>query len=122
MFQRGHMLVRLFADDISLFYSSTNLLQIDRKVNSDMNLLNTWAETWLVKLTPPPPHLPKKEECILFSNNKNIDQVNIRLNGENIKEVEYHTHLGVCLSSNSKRCYHIYYTCQKTTKRIHTLQ
>ena len=81
---KGHMLVRLFADDISLFYSSTNLLQIDRKVNSDMNLLNTW----LVKLTP---HIPKKKECILFSNNKNIDQVNIRFNGENIKEVDYHT-------------------------------
>jgi hypothetical protein len=109
------MLVRLFADDISLFYSSTNLLQIDRKVNSDINLLNTW----LVKITP---HIPKKKECILFSNNKNIDQVNIRFNGENIKEVDYHTYLGVCLSSNSKRCYHIYYTCQKTTKRIHTLQ
>ena len=38
-------LVRLFADDTSLSYSSTNLLQIERKLNSDMNILNTWAET-----------------------------------------------------------------------------
>ena len=45
-------LVRLFADDISLPYSSTNLLQIERKLNSDINILNTWAETWLVKFNP----------------------------------------------------------------------
>jgi hypothetical protein len=35
--------VRLFADDTSLSYSSTNLLQIERKLNSDINILNTWA-------------------------------------------------------------------------------
>jgi CII-binding regulator of phage lambda lysogenization HflD len=39
-------------DDTSLSYSSTNLLQIERKLNSDMNILNTWAETWLVKFNP----------------------------------------------------------------------
>lgn len=56
-------LVRLFADDTSLSYSSTNLLQIERKLNSDMNILNTWAETWLVKFNP------QKTECVIFSNN-----------------------------------------------------
>ena len=46
-------LVRLLADDTSLSYSSTNLLQLERKLNSDiMNILNTWAETWLVKFNP----------------------------------------------------------------------
>jgi RecB family endonuclease NucS len=34
-----------------------------------------------------------------------INQVNILFIGENIKQVEYHTHLGVCLSSNCKWCY-----------------
>ena len=110
-------LVRLFADDTSLCYSSTNLLQIERKLNSDINILNTWAETWLVKFNP------QKTEFVIFSNNKNIDHANILFNGENIKQVEYHTHLGVCLSSssNSKWYYHINNTCQKATKRIHIL-
>ena len=85
-------LVSLFADDTSLSYSSTNLLQIEGKLNSDINILNTWAETWLVKFNP------QKTEFVIFSNKKNIDQVNILFNGENIKQVEYHTHLGVCLS------------------------
>jgi hypothetical protein len=39
----------------------------------------------------------KKIEFVIFSNNINIDQVNILFNGENIKQVEYHTHLGVFL-------------------------
>ena len=33
--------VKLFADDTSLSYSSTNLLQIERKLNYDINILNT---------------------------------------------------------------------------------
>jgi hypothetical protein len=109
-------LVRLFADDTSSSYSSTDLLQIERKLNSDINILNTWAETWLVKFNP------QKTEFVIFSNKKNIDQVNILFNGENIKQVEYHTHLDVCLSSNCKWCYHINNTCQRATKRIDILR
>ena len=48
-----------------------------------MYILNTWAETWLVKFNP------QKTEFVIFSNNKNIDQVNFVFNGENIKQVEY---------------------------------
>jgi hypothetical protein len=104
--------VRLFADDTSLSYSSTNLLQIERKLNTDMNILNTSAETWLVKFNP------QKKEFVIFNNNKNIYQANILFTGENIKQVEYHNHLDVCLS-NCKWCYHINNTCQRATKRIH---
>jgi hypothetical protein len=110
------MIIVCSLDDTSLSYSSTNLLQIERKLNSDMNILNTWAETWLVKFNP------QKTEFVIFSNKKNIDQVNILFNGENIKQVEYHAHLGVCLSSNCKWCYHINNTCQRATKRIHILR
>jgi hypothetical protein len=63
-------------------------------MGSTINILNTWAETWLVKFNP------QKTEFVIFSNKKYIDQVNILFNGENIKQVEYHTHLGICLSSN----------------------
>jgi hypothetical protein len=62
-----------------------------------MNILNTSAETWLVKFNP------QKTEFVIFSNKKNIDQINILFNGENSKQVEYHTHLGVYLSSNCNR-------------------
>ena len=81
-----------------------------------MYILNTWAETWLVKFNP------QKTEFVIFNNNKNIYQVNILFTGENIKQVEYHTHLGICLSSNCKWCYHINNTCQRATKRIHILR
>jgi hypothetical protein len=64
-------LVRLFADDTSLSYSSTNLLQIERKLNYNINILNTWAEKWLVKFNP------QKTEFVIFSNKKNIEPVTI---------------------------------------------
>jgi hypothetical protein len=71
MYDHLSSLVRLFADNTSVSYSSSNLLQIERKLNSDINILNTWAETWLVKFNT------QMSEFVIFSNKKNIDQVNI---------------------------------------------
>jgi hypothetical protein len=69
-------LVRLFADDTSLSYSSTNLLQIERKLNSDINILKTWTETWLVKFNPGAdstlPSVPKKRK---FENDSDEEDV-----------------------------------------------
>jgi hypothetical protein len=39
------------------------------------------------------PFNPQKTEFVIFSNKKNIDQVNILFNGENIKQVEYHRNI-----------------------------
>jgi hypothetical protein len=50
--------------------------------------------------------------------NDHIHNVDHSSNFENIKQVEYHNHLDVCLS-NCKWCYHINNTCQRATKRIH---
>jgi hypothetical protein len=44
-----------------------------------MNILNTWLVNFK----------PQKTEFVIFSNNKNINKVNIVFNGENIKQVEY---------------------------------
>ena len=71
MYDHLSSLVRLFADNTSLSYSSSKLLQIERKLNSDINILNTWAETWLVKFNT------QMSEFVIFGNKKNIDQVNI---------------------------------------------
>lgn len=51
---------RLFADDTSLLYSSTNINEIEFRVNSDLSKIYNWSKEWLVDFNP------KKTECIIF--------------------------------------------------------
>lgn len=51
---------RLFADDTSLLYSSTNINEIEFRVNSDLSKIYNWSKEWLVDFNP------KKRECIIF--------------------------------------------------------
>jgi hypothetical protein len=41
-------LVRLFADDSSLIFSSTNPLEVEDRLNLDLQVLDNWAKQWLV--------------------------------------------------------------------------
>ena len=41
-------LVRLFADDSSLFFSASNLRDIEGVINHDLGLISAWAKKWLV--------------------------------------------------------------------------
>ena len=45
-------LVRLFADDSSLMFSSTNPLEIEARLNLDLHALDNWAKQWLVDFNP----------------------------------------------------------------------
>ena len=45
-------LVRLFADDSSLMFSSTNPLEIEARLNLDLHTLDNWAKQWVVDFNP----------------------------------------------------------------------
>ena len=45
-------LVRLFADDSSLLFSSTNPLEVEDRLNLDLHVLDNWAKQWLVDFNP----------------------------------------------------------------------
>ena len=42
------ILARLLADDSSLFYAAAHIANIDGIINHDLQLLTSWARTWLV--------------------------------------------------------------------------
>ena len=66
---------RLFADDISLSFTSSHINDIEGILNHDLRIITAWAKQWLVDSNP------NKTEAILFSinnaNNPNLyfDQV-----------------------------------------------
>jgi hypothetical protein len=41
------------ADDSSLMFSSTNPLQIEARLNLDLQALDNWVKQWLVDFNPP---------------------------------------------------------------------
>ena len=95
-------LVRLFADDTSLSYSSADLkIEIEIILNEDLRKLSEWARKWLILFNP------TKTEVMLISNIFYDDTLNLVMDGTILKLVEIHKHLGVILSSNNKWSKHI---------------
>ena len=57
-------------------------------MNSDLEIINKWAKTWLVKFNP------STSESLLISRKVNrAVHPPLAMNSENIKEVEYHKYL-----------------------------
>ena len=94
-------LTRLFADDSSLFYSASSLVDIEGLIKHDVRLLVVWAKQWPIKFNP------LKTEAILFTLKKIEHFPNLIFNDTQIKFVEDHKHLGLTFSSNGKWHKHI---------------
>ena len=83
-------LTRLYADGSSLFYSATNIIDIEGIINHDLRIFERWAE-WQINFNP------LKTEAILFGHLPNTT-----FDGTPIKFVNEHKHLGLTLSSNGQ--------------------
>ena len=104
-------LVRLFADDSSLFFSATNLKDIKGVINHDLSLISEWAKKWLVDFNP------IKTVAMLFSL-RPIDALPLlNFNNSIIDFVENHKHLGITFSCNGQWHKHIE-TIQKGAYKI----
>ena len=94
-------LVRLFADDSSLFFSAANLRDIEGIINHDLGLISIWAKKWLVDFNP------IKTVAMLFTL-RPLDFLPIlNFNDSIINFVESHKHLGITLTFNGKWHTHI---------------
>jgi hypothetical protein len=68
-------LVRLFADDSSLIFSSTNPLEVEDRLNLDLQVLDNWAKQWLVE-----PHFINRPNILKFCNLMNSKSVSVLCN------------------------------------------
>ena len=94
-------LTRLFADDSSLFYSASNIQDIEGIINYDLQVLTSWAKQWLINFNP------QKTEALLFTL-KQIERFpNLIFNNIPMQFVEAHKHLGMTLSNNGQWHSHI---------------
>jgi hypothetical protein len=77
-------LVRLFADDSSLIFSSTNPLEVEDRLNLDIQVLDNWTKQWLVDFNP------QKTEYMVMSIRQNINPINLKIDSENLNQVDLH--------------------------------
>ena len=95
-------LVRLFADDSSLFFSASNLRDIEGVINHDLGLISAWAKKWLVDFNP------IKTVAMLFTLRPLDFLPLLDFNNTIINFVESHKHLGITLA---------YVGCSRNTRK-----
>ena len=94
-------LTRLFADDSSLFYSTSSILDLQGIINHDLQILSACAKQWLVNFNP------LKTEGILFTLKQIFNLPQIFFDGILINFVTDHKHLGLTLNNKGKWSKHI---------------
>ena len=94
-------LTRLFADDSSLFYSTSSILDLQGIIDHDLQILSAGAKQWLVNFNP------LKTEGILFTLKQIFKLPQILFDGIPINFVTDHKHLGFTLNNKGKWSKHI---------------
>ena len=89
-------LIRLFADDSSLYFSGTSLDDIKEIMNHDLRIVFSWASQWLVNFNP------NKTEASLFTPRNVNNLPSLIFNNTPIQFVDHHKHLGVTFSCDGK--------------------
>ena len=109
-------MVRLFADDTFLSFSSNNLALIEHILNSDLVKLKEWAKEWVINFNP------LKTEVVVISNIHNDYDIKLSYDENILKIVENHKYLGVTISSNNKWSNHIDSIMNSASKQISYLR
>ena len=94
-------LTRLYADDSSLFCSTTSLRDMEGILNHNFQLISAWSERWLVNFNP------NKTEALFFCNKNTQSNPVLRFDNTPINFVQHHKHLGLTLSNNCNWNKHI---------------
>ena len=91
--------MRLFADDSSLYYSASNIDDIEGIINHDLQVLVAWTKRWQINFNP------AKTEAVLFTLKQLGRMPYLNFNNTQI-QMEFHKHLGLTLGKNGR--WHMY--------------
>ena len=111
------IMCQTFADDTSSYIIVENPNDAAMLLNSDLETIYKWAETWLVKFNP------SKSESLLVSRKSNRNRhPPLILNNVYINEVTHHKHLGIFFSNDGTWHEHINYITSKAWQRIYIIR
>ena len=109
--------INLFADDTSLHMVVNSAHDTAAMLQSDINSISSWADTWLVQFNP------SKSESLIISRKTNKPfHPPLVMSNVQIPTVNVHKHLGVLISSDGSWHDHIDYIKTKAWARIHVMR
>ena len=115
-----HTKVHMYADDTTLYSSSTSTAELYTKVNEDLNRVRDWLLANKLSL-----NVTKTEYMFLTTNfrlsNLGKDQA-IKIGKNQIERVKSTKYLGVYLNENLKWSDHVNQLCSKVNKSIRALK
>jgi hypothetical protein len=110
--------VVLYADDTVLYYSSKYAKDLEDKLNADLVVLSRWLYDNLLTLNI------SKCKFVLFGSNqrlKKVQDINIRVDQQEIENAESFNYLGVIVKQNMCWADHVDSLCTKVAQRIGTI-
>ena len=112
-----HCQIRLFADDTCLYITVDNREEAAEMINEDIASIQLWADQWLVKFSPP------KTKTVLISNKGKLNEHPVlKIQGQEIKSVQEHKHLGIVLSHNLRWNAHIDDIVNRCSKKVNMMK
>ena len=108
--------ILIFADDTSLLATGKNTDVTSAIINRDLIGISEWAQKWKVNFNA------DKSEEIIFSNIKLQNYIPILLNGDKVKSVEVHKHLGLYLSYNLDWSAQVHHICMRANRKLAVLR
>ena len=113
-------IVKLFADDTSLFTVVHDPDDAALDMNHDLNLIRLWAHNWRMSFNPDP---AKQVVEVTFSRKIiTVDHPQILFNDTPVIKVEEHKHLGIALDSRLSFARHIHAMITKSRQGIGMLR
>ena len=117
----NHCKVSMYADDTLLYCEGTDLNELCSKVNKDLKYVNLWLKQNKLSL-----NIAKTEYILLGSRsrlNKISDlNVNIEINGKELKRVKSCKHLGMIIDENLTWQDHVLKIQKKTSSGLYMLR
>ena len=107
---------RIFADDNSYFHSSRSSITNHGIMQNDTNHVASWAKKWLVTMSVP------KTVNMIVSRRRTQQALPLLMNGNDIRIVDNHTHLGLSFSSDMTWSLHIQNVVASAFKRLGILE
>ena len=102
----------LFADDINLFYSASNLANLESRINSELSNISTWLKVNKLSLNI------KKTHYIIFHRKKEPFSIEIKINNKKIEQVYKTKFLGVVIDPKLSWKNHITLVSGKLSRSI----
>ena len=108
--------IKLYADDTTLYIATDDLDEGNRLLNTDLQTISDWSKQWLVTFCP------KKTEFMHMTLKKRDQFQSPLFDGQPLKIVESHKHLGVTLTSTLSWSEHINSVVQSSSRSIDVMK